>query len=97
MDLPACLKSAISRELGLSITVGGQVTTVEHAFTHFRMTLYVFHARIRSGSPQAVDVVDWRWVTLDEVERYPCPVADRKIVGALRGLTKVAKAFPLVD
>ena len=96
-DLPACLKRAISRELGLSITVGGQVTTVEHAFTHFRMTLYVFHARIRSGSPQAVDVVDWRWVTLDEVERYPCPVADRKIVGALRGLTKEAKAFPLVD
>ena len=96
-DLPACLKRAISRELGLSITVGGQVTTVEHAFTHFRMTLYVFHARIRSGSPQAVGVVDWRWVTLDEVERYPCPVADRKIVGALRGLTKVAKAFPLVD
>ncbi len=86
-DLPACLKRAISRELGLSINVGGQLTTVEHAFTHFRMTLYVFHARIRSGSPQAVGVVDWRWVTLDEVERYPCPVADRKIVGALRGLT----------
>ena len=97
VDLPACLKRAISRELGLSITVGGQVTTVQHAFTHFRMTLYVFHARIRSGSPQAVGVVDWRWVTLDEVERYPCPVADRKIVGALRGLTKEAKAFPLVD
>ena len=94
-DLPACLKRAVSRDLGVSIAVGEQVTTVQHAFTHFRMTLYVFHARICAGTPRAVGVMDWRWTTLNEIERFPCPVPDRKIVGVLRGLTEAALASAL--
>lgn len=87
-DLPSCLRRAMRQKLGVTITVGESVTTVEHAFTHFRMTLTAFHARIRAGMPQAIGVVDWRWTTLDEIEQFPCPVPDRKIITALRDLVE---------
>ena len=55
-DLPSCLRRVIGQALGVPITVGEQVTTVEHAFTHFRMSLSAFHARICAGSPRAIGV-----------------------------------------
>ena len=70
--------------LGIEIEVGAQVATVQHAYTHFRITLYAFHARHLAGEPQSLGVADWRWVMLDELDAYPFSVTDRKIIGALR-------------
>ncbi len=98
-DLRACLQRAICQALGVTIEVGEQVASVEHGFTHFRMTLSAFHARICAGTPRAVGVSDWRWTTLDEIEQFPCPVPDRKIIRALRNLLEEAKtptnAYPI--
>ncbi len=85
-DLSACVRRAVRRELDVEVSVGGKLATVAHAFTHFRMTLTAFHARILAGSPQPADSADWRWTTLEEIEELPCPVPDRKIVGVLRDL-----------
>ena len=75
-----------SPALGVPVAVGEQVTMVEHAFTHFRMTLSAFHASVCAGKPRAIGVSDWRWTTLEEIEQFPCPVPDRKIILALRNL-----------
>lgn len=83
-DLPACLRREIQEELAVSIAVGAPVTTVQHAYTHFRITLYAFHAHIRQGTPQAIGVADWRWTTLAQLDNFPFPVTDRKIIDALR-------------
>jgi A/G-specific adenine glycosylase len=83
-DLPACLRREILEELGIEIEVGAHVTTVQHAYTHFRITLYAYHARHVGGDPQALGCAAWRWVTLDELDAYPFPVTDRKIIQALR-------------
>lgn len=84
-DLRACLRRSVREKLGVSVTVGERVATVEHAFTHFRMTLAAFHASITAGEPRALGVADWRWISLDEIEAFPCPVPDRKIISALCG------------
>jgi A/G-specific adenine glycosylase len=83
-DLRACLRREIAEELAIQIDVGEQLTTVRHAYTHFRITLHAFHARHTGGEPQALDVADWRWVTLDELAAFPFPVTDQKIIAALR-------------
>ena len=83
-DLAACLRREISEELGIEIEVGAQVATVSHAYTHFRITLHAFHAQHTSGEPQALGCAAWRWVTLDELDAYPFPVTDQKIIQALR-------------
>ena len=83
-DLAACLRREIDEELGIRVAVGDLVTTVPHAYTHFRITLHAFHARHVSGAPQAIGCDAWRWVRLDELAGYPFPVTDQKIIRALR-------------
>lgn len=82
-DHAAALQREIMEELGTAIEVGAQVVTVAHAFTHFRMTLYGYHARWLGAPPQTLGVADWRWVTLDGVGAFAMGVADRKVAAAL--------------
>jgi len=84
IDLSACLQREIDEELAIAIEVGALLTTVKHAYTHFRITLYAFHARYRAGEPQAIGCADWRWVELAELDRFPFPVTDQKVIAALR-------------
>ncbi len=83
-DLPATLRREIREEMGMEIAVGEAVTIVQHAYTHFSITLHAFHACIVSGSPQAIGCDDWRWTTLDALDVYPFPVTDQKIIAVLR-------------
>lgn len=92
MDLQACLRRTVRESLGVAVRVGERVATVEHAFTHFRMTLVAFHAWITEGEPHVVGAADWCWTWLDDIEKLPCPVPDRKILAALRDLAKESQA-----
>jgi len=83
-ELPACLHREIYEELRIEIQIGDLLCTVEHAFTHFYMTLYAFECNWLSGNPQLLGCTDLRWVTLDHLETYAFPVADQKIISALR-------------
>lgn len=85
-DLAACLVREIHEELGMTIVVdtpGTPITVVRHAYTHFRITLHAFHARHLDGTPQALGVADWRWIELHELEKFPFPVTDQKVIAAL--------------
>jgi A/G-specific adenine glycosylase len=82
-DLHTCLRREIAEELGMIIEVGEALTTVKHAYTHFRITLHAFHARWVEGEPQAIGCADWRWVALEALDEFPFPVTDRRIIAAL--------------
>jgi A/G-specific adenine glycosylase len=84
-SLAECLTREIREELGVEVAVGPQITTVQHAYTHFRITLYAFACTLLRGEPQALGCADWAWVTLDELDRYAFPVTDQKIIAVLRG------------
>ncbi len=83
-DLPACLRREIEEELGIAIEVGDLITVIPHAYTHFRITLHAYHARYCAGEPRAIGCADWRWIRLDELDAFPFPVPDRKVIAALR-------------
>lgn len=83
VDLAACLRREIAEELGIDIAVGEQFMTVRHAYTHFRITLHVFHARHVDGEPQTLGCADWRWVTPAQLHDYPFPVTDQKVIRVL--------------
>jgi A/G-specific adenine glycosylase len=83
--LQECLVREVQEELGIEIAVGDLLMTVRHAYTHFRVTLHVFHCRYLSGQPQPLDCADWRWVRLDQLNDFAFPAANRRILAALRG------------
>lgn len=80
----ACIQREIQEELGIEIEVGEHLISVEHAYTHFRVTLHVHHCRHLSGEPQAIECDEVRWVMLDELEQFPFPKANITIIEALK-------------
>ncbi len=78
------LRREIMEELGMAIEVGQHLTSINHAYTHFRITLRAYHARHVAGRPQNLGVADHAWVKLAELERYAFAVTDLKIIAALK-------------
>lgn len=83
VDLAGCLQREIKEELNGEIEVWEKITTVKHAYTHFRITLHAFHARYVSGELQTIGCDDFRWIDFTELAAFPFPVTDRKIIEAL--------------
>lgn len=84
-SLANCLRREIREELGMEIEVGQYLTTIQHGYTHFRISLHVFECRHLDGDPSALDCADWRWVRLNELDDFAFPVTDQKIIQMLRG------------
>jgi A/G-specific adenine glycosylase len=82
-SLPDCLRREIDEELGIEITVGKQIATVRHAYSHFSITLYAFECTHIGGEAQAIGCAAFSWVSEDQLDAYAFPVTDRKIIAAM--------------
>jgi A/G-specific adenine glycosylase len=67
-------------ELGLDVEVGRQLVRVEHAYTHFTVTLHAFQCRRLAGEPVARVATDWKWATPDDLAGLAIPRATRKVL-----------------
>jgi A/G-specific adenine glycosylase len=81
--LEDCLRRGVYEEVGLEVEIGQPVTTIRHAYTHFRITLHAFECRYLGGEPRALGCADWRWVLPADLLKYAFPVTDQKIAVAL--------------
>lgn len=82
--IEACIQREIQEELGIEVDVGDRLITIDHAYSHFRVTLNVHHCRHLGGEPQPLACDEVRWVSLDEIDQFPFPKANTKIIAALR-------------
>lgn len=83
-SIEQCIRREIQEELGIEIEVGEHLITVDHTYTHFRVTLNVHHCRYLSGEPQPIECDEVRWVELADLDRFPFPKANLQIIAALR-------------
>lgn len=81
--IPACIVREIQEEIGIEIAVGDELMRVDHAYSHFKVTLVVHHCQYLSGEPQPLACEEVRWVTVAELNDYPFPKANEKIITAL--------------
>jgi len=83
-SLEECVQREVCEELGITVQVGGLLAAVEHAYTHFRITLHAFHCQYIAGEPQCHEACTaWKWVTVTELGHYAFPAANRKIIQML--------------
>jgi A/G-specific adenine glycosylase len=82
--LAQALRRELREELGIEVAVGAPLTVVQHAYTHFRITLHAFHCRLVAGEPRPLECADWCWITLGDVERFAFSAADHQVIAALR-------------
>jgi len=81
--IPACIEREIKEELGITVEVGDHLITINHAYTHFRVTLYVHHCRYLSGDPQPIECDEIRWVKPEQLAEFPFPKANTRIIEAI--------------
>ncbi len=81
-----CIQREIKEELGINIEVGELLTTIDHTYTHLRVTLTVHMCKHVSGVPQPIECDEVRWVNLDELSQFEFPEANTQIISALKKL-----------
>lgn len=75
-----CLKREIREELSVDVDIESKLMTIRHSYTQFRVTLHVYLCRLPAGRIRATQCEQWKWVSFGELESYPFPSANAKIV-----------------
>ena len=88
-NLADCLRRELREELAIEVEVGALLAQVEHAFTHFKITLYAFECRYLGAlppydEPQAIAALDWAWVDEAQLGDYSFGKADRVVIAELK-------------
>ena len=77
-----CLRE-LREELGVDVEVGRVLGTVEHAYSHFRITLRAHACKVIAGKPVSSEGLPTKWVPPDELHKYAFPRANRRILDLL--------------
>ncbi len=81
--LAATVKREIREELGIDVSVRDFFMQVEHQYSHFTVSLHVFHCRYVKGTPRPLGCTEWRWVRPNELAEFAFPRANGKIIERL--------------
>ena len=81
--IEATIRRELQEELAIAVEVGEELITLEHAYSHKRLRFVVHLCRWLSGEPQPLASQQVRWVELHELDAYPFPAANAKIIAAL--------------
>jgi A/G-specific adenine glycosylase len=73
----------VREEMGIEVRVLGPAAVVQHAYSHFRITLHLFHARWLAGGVGCTTSPSRRWLPPAELESYAFPAANRAIIDRL--------------
>ncbi len=82
--ITATIERELMEELAITVSVGEELITLEHAYSHKRLRFVVHLCEHRSGEPQPLACQQVRWVEPEELDRYPFPAANARIIAALR-------------
>jgi A/G-specific adenine glycosylase len=74
-----CVVREVKEEIGIDIEVVVPLATIEHAYTHFTVTLIAFICRYLGGEAQALQCSEVRWVSPAELSEFPFPGANQKL------------------
>ena len=75
----------IREELGLNVAPVQKITLIRHSYTTFRVALHAYICEILSGKKRAVPraASESRWVRPEELDQYPFPSANRRLIRLL--------------
>ena len=83
--IEACIARELMEELGIKVSVGEGLITVDHAYSHKKLLFVVHLCRWISGEPQPLASQQVRWVRPEQLKDYPFPAANARIIEALLG------------
>ncbi|MDX1672082.1 MAG: A/G-specific adenine glycosylase [Balneolaceae bacterium] len=82
-SIPQTIRRELKEELGIAVEVGRPFMSLDHAYSHFKITLHAYLCRLSEGTPTPRESQQVRWVAIDELEKYPFPKANRRLTRQL--------------
>jgi A/G-specific adenine glycosylase len=82
--ITATIERELAEELAIAVEVGEELIVIEHAYSHKRLQFVVHLCRWQAGEPQPLASQQVRWVEPAELDAYPFPAANARIIAALR-------------
>jgi A/G-specific adenine glycosylase len=82
-EMEAAVVREVNEELGIEVEPGEKIASIDHAYSHFEITLHAYHCRYRSGIPKALGCQDYAWVSPGKLDRYAFPAANRRLLDRL--------------
>jgi len=78
----ACLRY-LKTEVNITADIDTFVTSIKHAYTHFKIAMDVYVCRFVAGRVLLNGPTAFRWINLEEISAYPLPKAVHKFLPAL--------------
>ncbi len=82
-NIEKTVKRELREELGIEVTITKPFMKLDHAYSHFKITLHAYLCELKNGEPRARSSQRIRWVPINELEEYPFPKANRKLTQKL--------------
>jgi A/G-specific adenine glycosylase len=80
----ATITRELREELAIEVEVGEELIRLDHAYSHKRLRFIVHLCRWRAGDPQPLASQQVRWVDPAQLESFPFPAANARIIAALQ-------------
>ena len=74
----------IKEETGLDVDICEKIGTIQHAYTHFKITLSAWFCDWKKGEPQTLAATKNRWINMHQIQEYAFPKANLKILELLK-------------
>ena len=81
--IEATIARELSEELAITVEVGEELITLEHAYSHKKLRFVVHLCRWVAGEPQPLAAQQVKWVEPAALADYPFPAANARIIAAL--------------
>jgi A/G-specific adenine glycosylase len=80
----AAVVREVAEELDIEVETGDKIAAIDHAYSHFEITLHAFRCRYRTGTPKPLGCQEYAWVRADQLESYAFPAANRRVLESIR-------------
>jgi A/G-specific adenine glycosylase len=82
-SLEQALVREVREEMGIRIRIIRVLTTINHAYSHFRVRIHAFECAHVGGMVRCTTCSEAKWVHPSMLGRYAFPAANKKIIRAL--------------
>lgn len=81
-NIKATCKREVLEETGLEVEVGALIARINHAYSHFKITMHAYECTLLSGNEPETDL-EWNWVAHEHLSEYAFPKANRTLIDLL--------------
>lgn len=74
----------VREETGLDVALGEKIGTIQHAYTHFKITLSAWFCDWIEGEAQTHAASENQWIRMNELKQFALPKANLKILDLLQ-------------